>query len=939
MGSNNNIGFCSMNEKNKFLLNTLCKSTNGLHICHINAQSLVNKFDEFKMIFEDSLIDIVCVSETWFNPNLNSNLFSLKGFKKPYRADRIRTTGGGVAIFVKNYIRSCHVKCSDGTDSCDYYFIDIFEGDNKCSVGTIYMPPRMASSRMITPIVEEMCSRVPNLFICGDLNINLFQPSSNCFKTSINSLGLSFINNTEPTHFFPNCAPSLIDVFLTSDENFVKCYSQLSVPVFSYHDLIFSTLDLNFDKKSQHSFQYRDFRNINLENLFNECMSMDFHSMYTTSNVNYQIEYFTSVIKDLFNKHVTLKTFNMKSRSCPWLSADILNAIKARDVSYRRWRRFGCPEMLLDFKRLRNSVTNLIKIAKYRFYNNKFNSDRSSKFFWKEVKNIGLRKDVQSCDDNIDLEGLNVKFSTSQTQFCEMSSRRAENDTTNAFSVSAVDDYQVGKAIFSIKSKCTGLDNIHPDFIKILLPFLLSHITHIFNTIIMTSTYPILWKTSKIIPILKQGKKKEYRPIAILSFLSKVFESLISNQIKYYIKDKQLLNPLQSGFRSGHSCVSALLNVSDDIRHALDNKFTTVITLLDFSKAFDCVNHNLLCDKLTTLFSFSDTTKKLIYSYLTNRMQAVSCNGRMSSFLPVNNGVPQGSILGPLLFSLFINDLPSVLSYCQFHIYADDVQLYISFPEIMLRDAISKMNIDLQAIYDWSTRNGLKLNPEKTKALPISINKPNPDNFPPVMLNNCIIEYVAQVRNLGLVFNNRLTWNNHVDTVVSKIYASLRGLSVTKSVLPTHIKLKLVKALVLPIITYGCELFADLDSQSAHKLKVAFNAIARFVFNLRRFDHVSFQARQLFNCDLVAFFKYRCCILLFKLIVKKTPSYLCDRLNFCVSSRSILLRSSTFTCLTSRRQFFVHAVRLWNNLPSHMRSRIESRKFQAICFEYFSNLN
>lgn len=227
----------------------------------------------------------------------------------------------------------------------------------------------------------------------------------------------------------------------------------------------------------------------------------------------------------------------------------------------------------------------------------------------------------------------------------------------------------------------------------------------------------------------------------------------------------------------------------------------------------------------------------------------------------------------------------------------------------------------------------------KTKAIPISVNKTNFSNFPPIFLNSTKIQYVTEAKNLGIIFNNTLSWNTHITSVVSKIYASLRGLSVTKQYLPVEIKLKLVKALIIPILTYGCELFADPDYQSLQKLNVAFNSIARFVFNLRRYDHVSSHAQQLLGCSLQAFLKYRCCSFLFKLIVNQTPSYLFDKLNFCSSNRFILLRSFTFNNLTSRRQFFVYAVRLWNHIPSHLKTGIENRTFHRLSFEYFCNMN
>lgn len=935
---NNNNSFSSMTEKTSFLLNILCKSHGGLHVCHINPQSLVNKIDEFRLIFENSSIDIICVSETWFDANINSEVFSLKGFRL-YRADRHGRIGGGAAIYVRNTIKSKHLHCSNSTNNSQFYFVEILNGENKCVIGTIYMAPDVSHSSIVGDIIEEISCLTPKIIICGDFNMNLLNMSSNSlFKNTMRSLNLFFLNSTDPTHFKPNCSPSLLDVILTSDESIVKCYSQLSVPVFLYHDLVFATFNVNVDRSSSQPIQYRDFRSINVESLFSDCLNIEWCNIYLSSDVNKQVEFLNVSLEYLFSKHVPCKTRVLKTKSCPWFSTIISDAMKRRDLLYRRWKRFRCTEMHAEYIASRNHVTCMIKTAKFKYYSAKFNSDRSSKFLWNRIREIGLcKKNVPAYNEDIDLEELNNRFITSvpSSAFNSPSILTPNNSGLDGFALNRVDLCTVGMAILSVKCKSVGLDNIHPDFIKILLPFILPHITHIYNTILMTSTYPTIWKKAKIVPIPKKANVPEYRPIAILPFLSKVFESILSRQIKDYIEGNKLLTALQSGFRSGHSCITALLKVSDDIRQAIDEDKTTLLALLDFSKAFDCVNPSILCNKLSTQFNFSVPSNKLIYSYLTNRVQAVSNNSKMSSFRAVNRGVPQGSILGPLLFTMFINDLPTVLSHCNFHIYADDVQLYLSFPIGMVEDSVAKINDDLRSIMKWSAQNALTLNPEKTKIIPISKHQPCLSNFSPIELYSTHVEYVTQVRNLGIIFNSELTWNNHICAIVSKIYASLRGLSVSKAVLPTDVKLKLVKALIVPIISYGCELFADSDYVSILKLKRALNSTARYVFNLRRYDHVSAECRKLLGCDFDAFLKYRSCILLFKIIHRQQPEYLYNKLTFSRSNRCITIRPSIHTCLTSRRQFFVHAVYLWNHLPHQVRSIIEYRQFSSACFSHF----
>jgi len=463
-----------------------------------------------------------------------------------------------------------------------------------------------------------------------------------------------------------------------------------------------------------------------------------------------------------------------------------------------------------------------------------------------------------------------------------------------------------------IKSTAIGFDNIDPRFFKIILPKILPYICHIYNTIITTSTFPKHWKLAKILPIAKPNG--ELRPISILSFLSKAFEQIIYDQINSHIVKNSMLDRKQSGFRKNRSCTTAIIDVVEDIRIYQDKKFVTFLLLLDFSKAFDTIDPEILCLKLYNYYKFSKTATKLIKSYLSERFQAVSLNSKISSFLPVKTGVPQGSVLGPLLFSLYINDLPKVIKHCTHHMYADDVQLYFSCPTANIDEAIGHINEDLASIFGWACTNRLLLNPTKSKCLLIFKKPYSTENLNKLKINSTPIEYVDTAKNLGFTFNKTLTWNCHINEAICKTVFKLRTLWNTQHLLPANIRLMIAKTYIIPTLLYGIEVFGNCDYECQKKLNVAFNNVARYVFAKKRYDHITRFANEIFGMPLKSLIEFKTLILLQKVICTKEPSYLFDKLQFAQSSRSNNIVIKRFTMLNSERQFFVFSVRLWNNL-------------------------
>lgn len=425
------------------------------------------------------------------------------------------------------------------------------------------------------------------------------------------------------------------------------------------------------------------------------------------------------------------------------------------------------------------------------------------------------------------------------------------------------------------------------------------------------------------------------KPISILPTLSKACENLLKDQIVQYLTFKKLITPFQSGFREHHSTSSTVIKVCQDINK--DSNMATILVLIDFTKAFDLIDHNIFVAKLEKQYNFSAEACNLFKSYLGGRHQLVEINGSRSQFRQNERGVPQGSVGGPLAFTMSINDLPRHVRYCSIQSFADDTQVYLSCPISELPHYISLLNADLLSILNFCRNNGLVLNASKTKA--IIFTRPNSDLpvLPPITIDNDIIEIVDKVNNLGIVMNKHLTWNDHVSFIIRKVYTTLRILNQHRNTLSIDTKTKLVKTLLLPHFIYGNVIFSHLSVETERHLKVCFNSCIRFIYNLRRYDHVSQYQSSILGIPLQKYFHLQLLVFLFKLIKFKEPTYLYEELSFSRSQRTHNILIPTHHTNYLGNSFVVRGARLWNALPHRLKNLTSISDFKQQCREYLRN--
>ena len=568
---------------------------------------------------------------------------------------------------------------------------------------------------------------------------------------------------------------------------------------------------------------------------------------------------------------------------------------------------------------------------------------------------IGRSRKAVKISEKIDLDDMNKHFTN-----VNILKQNVKTDTINSISTiscpspfyfSTVSAEDVKKHVLAIKSDATGSDQIGRKMILLSLIPILPVLCHIFNHSLSTNTYPNAWRHAIVIPIPKVSNPisfTDYRPISILPFLSKVLERIVHNQLSSFLSLNKILSPFQSGFRPGHSTVTALNKVNDDIRLGIDNQQVTILALLDFSNAFNTVDFDILLAVLKSINVSSEATE-WFYSYLHEREQSIHINDKRSSVCRLSAGVPQGGVLSPLLFSIFINSITKLLSL-SFHLYADDLQIYMTTDVNDIVKAIDLINFNLHTISTWSKSFGLSVNPKKSQVCilgnPKQLSKLNFPSLPPIIFDNCKLECSNTVKNLGIKVDSSLSWAPHICDLSRKVYYTIGRLKRWKYLLPTQTKISLAHSLLLPILDYADTCYLDLSQQLLNKLERLQNLFIRFIFGLKKFDHISQHRVRLQWLTVKDRRNLHTVTLLYSILFHPdTPFYLKERFSFLGSNSRLplSLRSKSDNvleiplCRTQcySKSFTVEAVKLWNALPREIRQSTSINIFKIRVKNYY----
>jgi hypothetical protein len=470
------------------------------------------------------------------------------------------------------------------------------------------------------------------------------------------------------------------------------------------------------------------------------------------------------------------------------------------------------------------------------------------------------------------------------------SSIKTQNCDTNLIKMTCfqpLSEEEARKIIMKAATKSCALDPIPTWLLKDSLDVLLPIITSIVNKSILSGVVPQNMKTAIVIPLLKKiildcEIFKNYRPVSNLSFLSKVTEKAVSNQTSQHTAANKLEAKYQSAYKSHHSTETALIRVQNDILMAADDQKVGLLILLDLSAAFDTIDHDIMLSNLHDIYGIEGAALDWYRSYLSERYQTVVINGAKSQPMKITCGVPQGSILGPEMYTKYTKPITEIIEKhgLQYHIYADDTQLYIFFELDGTDEAVKQMEACIKEIREWLQQHMLKLNDEKTEVMFMGLKSmlsELPDTT--IHIGNESIKASPSARNIGVIFDRYVTMKEHVIATCKSASFHLYNIKRIRKYLTKDACEKLIHAFVSSKLDYGNALLYGIPNYLLKKMQRIQNTAARIVCDLPKFCHITPVLKELHWLPVQQRIIFKILLLTYKALNGCAPDYICDLIN------------------------------------------------------------
>ena len=846
-------------------------SNDFLSMIHLNIRSAQKNLNDFESYLHTLEIKfkIIALTESWFHDS-NASLYNLPGYDL-FEKHRSHKKGGGVALYVDTmYVCKHRPDLDFFNEHCESMFVEI---DKECInmsqnviIGVIYRIPNtdtdcflnsMGSALDIIRKEKKIC------YLLGDYNLDLLNseshlPTGEYIDLLTSQSFLPMINR--PTRITAGSATIIDNIYTNNMIDIDNCMQGILITDISDHFPIFH---INFKCSSMNRDTYitkRKYTSENKQSFLNELNEMDWQDVFRLDSTNDSFNSFHSILKKLHDKHFPKTKIKIRYKNNkPWLSDDLKESIKLKNKLYCISKKVPSVYNEENYRKFKNRLQHRMRAEEKTYYGELFHKYKGNmKKSWNLIKNIvyqGKKARIQSkfnSNGNIitDKSAIADKFNKfftgigpSLANAIPDQNRHPESylDSRMLTSIflTPVTEEEIAKIINELNSGAPGYDEIPASILKLSISSITSPLVHVCNLSLLEGIFPDFLKVANVVPLFKSGDPmsfNNYRPVSLLCVISKIFEKIMYTRLNEFLVAYKILYLYQFGFRKDHSSYMALMVLIDKLTECLENGDYVIGVYLDFSKAFDTVNHQILLSKLEH-YGVRGTALSWFKSYLTNRTQYVTYDNVSSQPKNVSCGVPQGSILGPLLFLLYINDLSSVCKDAMSIFFADDSNLFKHGKDITKIE--EDLNDTLANISEWLKVNKLSLNVKKTHYMIFS--KKRTPNFSSPKINlkidGEILSEVDKTKFLGVIIDNKLNWNEHVNYICGKIARGIGILLKTRNVLYKDTLTTLYYSFIYPYYIYCNQVWGCSTAKNIKRLHVLQKKAVRIICHVNPRSH------------------------------------------------------------------------------------------------------